>query len=76
MKVKTSITLSQQVVQLIDKHSHDFKSRSEFMEQAARAFLSSLARTEAERRDLEIINRNADRLNAEARDVLTYQVPL
>ncbi len=76
MKVKTSITLSQQVLQLIDKHSHDFRSRSEFMEQAARSLLASLARTEAERRDLEIINRNADRLNAEAEDVLAYQVPL
>jgi metal-responsive CopG/Arc/MetJ family transcriptional regulator len=76
MKVKTSITLSQQVLQLIDKHSQDFRSRSEFMEQAARSLLASLARTEAERRDLEIINRNADRLNAEAKDVLAYQVPL
>jgi len=76
MKVKTSITLSQQVLQLIDKHSQDFKSRSEFMEQAARSLLATLARTEAERRDLEIINRNADRLNAEAKDVLAYQVPL
>ena len=76
MKVKTSITLSQQVVQLIDKHSQDFRSRSEFLEQAARALLASLARTEAERRDLDIINGHADRLNAEAEDVLTYQVPL
>jgi len=46
------------------------------MEEAARSLLASLARTEAERRDLEIINRNADRLNAEADDVLAYQVPL
>ena len=76
MKVKTSITLSQQVLQLIDLHSGDYKSRSEFMEQAARSLLASLALTEAERRDLEIINRNADKLNAEAEDVLTYQVPL
>jgi len=35
-----------------------------------------LARKEAERRDFEIINRHADSLNAEAKDVLTYQVPL
>ena len=76
MKVKTSITLSRQVVQLIDQHSHDFRSRSAFMEHAARALLASLARTEAERRDLDIINRHADRLNAEAEDVLTYQAPL
>jgi hypothetical protein len=35
-----------------------------------------LAREEAEQRDLEIINRRADLLNAEAEDVLNYQVPL
>ena len=46
------------------------------MEQAARSLLAGLARTEAERRDLEIINGNADKLNAEAEDVLGYQVPL
>lgn len=46
------------------------------MEQAARSLLNTLARTDAERRDLEIINKNADRLNAEAEDVLSYQVPL
>jgi hypothetical protein len=46
------------------------------MEQAARSLLVNLARTEAERRDLDIINRNADKLNAEAEDVLAYQVPL
>jgi Arc/MetJ-type ribon-helix-helix transcriptional regulator len=76
MKVKTSVTLSEQVLLLIDKHAHDFRSRSAFMEHAARSLLATLARAEAERRDLEIINRNADRLNAEAEDVLAYQVPL
>lgn len=30
-------------------------------------------REEAERRDIEIINRNADQLNAEAEDALAYQ---
>jgi len=35
-----------------------------------------LERKETEQRDLEIINRYADSLNAEAEDVLTYQVPL
>ena len=73
MKIKTSITLSSEVLGLIDKHHAEFRSRSEFLEHAARAYL---ARTEAERRDLEIINRNADKLNAEAEDVLAYQVAL
>lgn len=76
MKVKTSITLSGEVLQAIDRHHSEFKSRSEFLEVAARRYLSRLARTKAERRDLEIINRNAETLNEEAGDVLGYQVPL
>ena len=76
MKVKTSITLSGDVLRLIDQHQAEFRSRSEFLERAAKAFLTHLARTEAERRDLEIINRRADELNAEAKDVLAYQVVL
>jgi metal-responsive CopG/Arc/MetJ family transcriptional regulator len=76
MKVKTSITLSREVLGLIDERHAEFRSRSEFLERAAKAFLVQLARTEAERRDLEIINQHADELNAEAEDVLAYQVAL
>ena len=76
MKVKTSITLSNEVLQAIDLHIGKFRSRSEFLETAARKFIVQLARQEAEKRDLEIINRRADLLNTEAEDVLTYQAPL
>lgn len=76
MKVKTSITLSGEVLGLIDRHHDEFQSRSEFLERAARVFLAHLARTESERRDLEIINRHAEKLNTEAKDVLAYQVAL
>jgi metal-responsive CopG/Arc/MetJ family transcriptional regulator len=76
MKVKTSITLSGEVLKLIDQHHAEFRSRSEFLERAARAMLTHLARAKAERRDLRIINRHADELNAEAEDVLAYQVTL
>jgi len=76
MKVKTSITLSDEILEAIDLHMGEYRSRSEFLETAARKFIAQLARKKAERRDLEIINRHADSLNAEAEDVLTYQVPL
>jgi metal-responsive CopG/Arc/MetJ family transcriptional regulator len=76
MKVKTSITLSEELLQAIDQHQLGFRSRSEFLETAARHFLARLARMKADRRDLEIINQNASKLNAEAQDVLAYQVPL
>ena len=76
MKIKTSITLSDEVIEAIDLYIGEYRSRSEFLETAARKFIAQLAQKEAERRDLAIINRHADSLNAEAKDVLTYQVPL
>ena len=76
MKTKTSITLSADIIKAIDLHIGDFRSRSEFIEAAARKFIVQLEREKAEKRDLEIINRSADSLNAEAEDVLGYQVPL
>ena len=76
MKVKTSITLSNEVLAAIDRHSGGFRSRSEFLEASAREFLTRLARTATEQQDLEILNRRAAVLNAEAADVLSYQVPL
>ncbi|MDL1978529.1 MAG: ribbon-helix-helix domain-containing protein [Deltaproteobacteria bacterium] len=76
MKVKTSITLSAEVLKAIDLYIGEYKSRSAFLETAARQFIIQLEQKETEQRDLEIINRHADSLNAEAEDVLTYQVPL
>jgi len=76
MKIKTSITLSNEVLKDIDLYIGAYRSRSEFIETATRKFLAHLAHKKAERRDLELINRDLDSLNAEAEDVLTYQVQL
>ena len=76
MKIKTSITLSNEVLKAIDLYIGEYRSRSEFIETAARKFIAQLVRKEAERKDLELINRHSDSLNTEAEDVLTYQVPL
>ena len=76
MKTKTSVTLSPSVLTGIDLYAAAFKSRSEFIEIAVRRFLKHLERQELERRDIEIINRSADALNAEAEDVLSYQQTL
>jgi hypothetical protein len=43
------------------------------LERAAVAYLARLEAQERDRRDLRIINRNAERLNREAMDVLDYQ---
>lgn len=72
MKTKTSITLSEDILAIVDQRATG-KGRSEFIEAALRAYIAQLARDEQNARDLAILNRNADRLNAEAADVLTYQ---
>lgn len=74
MKIKTSITLSDEILKAIDLHIGAYRSRSEFLETAARIFIEQLKRKEAEQSDLEIINKNADTLNNEADDVLGYQI--
>jgi len=76
MKIKTSITLSADVVKAVDKLSGLYKNRSEFIETALRAFIAQTIRNQQNARDLEIINQHADRLNEEALDVLAYQVDL
>ncbi len=76
MKTKTSVTLTPGLLDGIDKHSEEFRSRSQFIEIAVQRFLNDLEREETEQRDLQIINRLADTLNEEAEDVLGYQVPI
>jgi metal-responsive CopG/Arc/MetJ family transcriptional regulator len=74
MKVKTSITLSEDLLDAIDKRSGEFKNRSDFIEAAIRAYIAKITQDEQDARDLAIINRAASRLNKEAADVLAYQV--
>ena len=74
MKMKTSITLTEDLLKVIDEQSGPHRSRSDFIEKAVRAYVAQMIRDQQNARDLEIINRQADRLNMEAKDVLTYQV--
>jgi metal-responsive CopG/Arc/MetJ family transcriptional regulator len=76
MKVKTSITLSEDLLKAIDQRASSDRTRSEFIEMALRAFIAQLIRDEQDARDLGIINQRADYLNQEAADVLAYQVSL
>ena len=76
MKTKTSVTLDGGLLEGIDEHASAYRSRSEFIEAAVEHFIRHLERQEAERKDLAILNRRADALNAEAEDVVAYQVPL
>jgi metal-responsive CopG/Arc/MetJ family transcriptional regulator len=77
MKVKTSITLSEELLKVVDKRAKQYKkNRSDFIEAALLAFIGKLIRDEQNARDLEILNRRADYLNQEAAEVLAYQIPL
>ena len=73
MKVKTSITLSEDLIKAVDKLAGESSNRSEFIETALRSYLAQQQRDEQNRRDLEIINRRHMRLNKEAEDVLAFQ---
>jgi metal-responsive CopG/Arc/MetJ family transcriptional regulator len=75
MKEKTSITLSREVLTGIDRIAGSRKSRSAFIEDILLQYLRDRARAQRDARDIELINRHADEINAEVADVLRYQAP-
>jgi hypothetical protein len=70
VKVKTSITLPAELLVRLDRVD---KNRSAVLERAALAYLSLLDQQARDRRDIAIIERNAQRLNREVQDTLEYQ---
>jgi metal-responsive CopG/Arc/MetJ family transcriptional regulator len=72
MKVKTSITLSDDLLRAVDELAKS-SSRSEVIEHALRDFLAARQRAARDARDLEIMNKLADTYNVETADLLTYQ---
>jgi metal-responsive CopG/Arc/MetJ family transcriptional regulator len=76
MKLKTSVTLSEDVVKRLDRATKKGESRSQAIERLLRESLYAEARRAADLRDLTLINKHAAQLNAEADDVLAYQTQL
>jgi metal-responsive CopG/Arc/MetJ family transcriptional regulator len=76
MKLKTSITLSEDMLKTVRRASQKGESRSQTIERLLRESLTARARRAADERDLAAINRQADELNAETDDVLDYQTDL
>ncbi|MCC6542996.1 MAG: ribbon-helix-helix protein, CopG family [Nitrospirae bacterium] len=76
MKVKTSITISEELIKSIDELFSEQKNRSEFIEEAVRDFIKRQTERKRDLEDLNILNKKADKLNREAEDVLSYQVNL
>jgi metal-responsive CopG/Arc/MetJ family transcriptional regulator len=76
MKIKTSITLSEELIRSIDKIVGNSVNRSQFIENAVREYIELRARKKKDIEDLAILTRKADKLNKEAADVFSYQANL
>jgi metal-responsive CopG/Arc/MetJ family transcriptional regulator len=70
VRVKTSITLPKDLLVRLDRVD---KNRSALLERAALKYLAQLERQMRDRKDIDIIDRHAERLNREALDTLEYQ---
>ena len=73
MKTKTSVTLSEKLLERLDRMIGKGGNRSAVLERALDIFLTDHERRRRDHRDLKIFERDAARLNREARDVLGYQ---
>ena len=74
MKSKTSITLSKDLLEDLDRVIGEAGNRSRIIEAAVREYIKHHVREARDRRDIELINKNADSLNKEAKDGLAYLV--
>jgi len=72
MKIKTSISISDDVLAAVDRHAES-NNRSVFIEYAIREYLRQLEFARINAKDLQIINKRAARLNKEAMDALEFQ---
>jgi metal-responsive CopG/Arc/MetJ family transcriptional regulator len=72
MKVKASVTLSEDLLRAVDELAR-LSSRSEVIERALKEFFAARARAERDARDLELMNAHADAINVETADLMTYQ---
>ena len=72
MKVKTSLTLSEELLKAISNQTQQEK-RSAFIEEASWRLLRERQLEERDRQELAAIDAHADELNVEAVDVLEYQ---
>lgn len=76
MKVKTSVTLSTELITNIDQWVGPGQNRSLFLEAAAWEHIARLRRKQRNLNDLQLINQHADELNEEAADALSFQIEL
>ncbi len=71
-RVETVVSLPKDLLEQANKVKKDVQI-SDVIETALRDYVAKETRQELNRRDIEIINANADKLNEEALDTLEYQ---
>lgn len=76
MKMKTSVTLSRDLLRRVDQAAEKGESRSATIERLVAESLAAQARRAADAADRAAIDEHARELNAEAEDVLGYQTDL
>ena len=72
MKVKTSVTLSEELLDAISSETNT-ENRSAFIETATWEYLKSRKRLSRDRREAALIAENIELLNTEARESLEFQ---
>ncbi len=73
MKVKTSLSLSEDILVAVDRLAGPGVSRSAFVEKILRRFVDERARARREAREVAALNKHAARLNVEMADALSFQ---
>jgi metal-responsive CopG/Arc/MetJ family transcriptional regulator len=73
MKVKTSVTLPQELLLSVDRFMGKKHKRSEVIEKALRQYIATEERKTLNHRDMELINANAEKLNQQVAETLEFQ---
>jgi metal-responsive CopG/Arc/MetJ family transcriptional regulator len=73
MKLKTSLTLSEDILVAVDRIVGPTASRSAFIESVLRDFFDRKREERRREREVQRINKQATRLNTEMAEVLEFQ---
>ncbi len=73
MKVRTSVTLPKDLLIEVDALAGKQNKRSKIVESALRDYLAKKNDRESNKRDIEIINKNADLINKQVEETLKFQ---
>jgi|GraSoiStandDraft_4_1057263.scaffolds.fasta_scaffold2544523_1 metal-responsive CopG/Arc/MetJ family transcriptional regulator len=74
MKLKTSVTLSREVLAAVDRLAGRNGNRSAVIERAVVEYVARRAMAARDKRDRDLLDRHAEALNRETADILEYQV--